>query len=204
MDIIWDGERLFVAGPDTTPSWSGSESELAVGVRFRPGIAPLFLRLAASELRDQRVDLDLVWSDAGPIVERLAECQTPRHAASILEKEAAKRLPGISAPDPVVEAAARVWSKGAAIAAPDWWAQQAGISERHLHRRFLAAVGYGPKLLQRILRLQKFLQWCQTSNAGLAELAATSGYADQAHLTREARALTGLRPTELRASRLQV
>ena len=204
MDIIWDGQRLFVAGPDTAPSWAGSGGAFAVGVRFRPGIGPLFLGLPAFELRDQRAELDLMWSDTRRVVERLANCHTLRHAATVLEDEAARRLPGLAAPDPVVEAAAKEWSRGAPTAAPGSWAERAGVTERQLHRRFLATVGYGPKTLQRILRLQGFLESCSNGKSGLAELAAYCGYADQAHLTREARALTGRTPAQLRASRLQV
>ena len=43
MDIIWDGRRLFVAGPDTGPAPAGEEGLFYVGMRFRPGMAPLFL-----------------------------------------------------------------------------------------------------------------------------------------------------------------
>jgi hypothetical protein len=37
MDIIWDGDRLFVAGPDTGPNQTGADGPFAVGVRFSPG-----------------------------------------------------------------------------------------------------------------------------------------------------------------------
>ena len=36
MDIIWDGERLFVAGPDTVPNPTAAEGPFVVGVRFQP------------------------------------------------------------------------------------------------------------------------------------------------------------------------
>lgn len=39
------------------------------------------------------------------------------------------------------------------------------------------------------------------SSASLAEVAAQAGYADQAHLSREVRALTGRSPAALRAER---
>ncbi|HEV7175962.1 MAG TPA: helix-turn-helix domain-containing protein, partial [Solirubrobacteraceae bacterium] len=73
------------------------------------------------------------------------------------------------------------------------------FSERQLQRRFLAAVGYGPKMLQRVLRLRRFLATAKFDVAlsGLAAAAAGAGYADQAHLTRECRALTGLTPGQL-------
>jgi hypothetical protein len=53
MDLIWDGERLFVAGPDTATATVTIDrpSEL-VAVRFDPGIAPLILGCPAHELVD--------------------------------------------------------------------------------------------------------------------------------------------------------
>ena len=72
------------------------------------------------------------------------------------------------------------------------------VSERQLRRRFIAAVGYGPKTLQRILRLQALLHRAHhMSDASLAALAADLGYADQAHMTREVGALTGVSPRAL-------
>jgi len=78
-------------------------------------------------------------------------------------------------------------------------AAQAGLSERQLHRRCLTAFGYGPKMLDRVLRLQRFLALGRARPAAsLAELAAAAGYADQAHLGHECRALGGATPGELR------
>ncbi|MER7124688.1 helix-turn-helix domain-containing protein, partial [Streptomyces goshikiensis] len=68
-----------------------------------------------------------------------------------------------------------------------------GLGERRLHRLSLDAFGYGPRLLGRVLRLQRALA---LSRRGLAqaEVAYAAGYADQAHLTREVRALAGVTP----------
>jgi AraC-like DNA-binding protein len=76
------------------------------------------------------------------------------------------------------------------------------ISAQHLRRRCVAALGYGPKQLQRILRFQAFLAAVQGGAAGeqrLAEIAGRVGYADQAHLTRECQSLAGLPPKQFLA-----
>src|SRR5258708_7179898 len=65
MDIIWDGARLFVAGPDTAPNWPATRGPFAVGVRFRPGMGPLFLGVPAPSLRDQRIDVELLGPHVG-------------------------------------------------------------------------------------------------------------------------------------------
>ena len=51
----------------------------------------------------------------------------------------------------------------------------------------------------RVLRFQRFLQ-LSGERADLARLALDAGYADQAHLTRETRRLSGRTPAELVAS----
>jgi AraC-like DNA-binding protein len=87
-------------------------------------------------------------------------------------------------------------------------AEQIGLSERQLRRRCHEAVGYGPKTLQRVLRFRRFVAQIDAA-AGpphgpardLATIAAKVGYADQAHLTRECRALAGLTPAALARQR---
>jgi len=59
-------------------------------------------------------------------------------------------------------------------------------------------VGYGPKTLHRVLRFRRFLAGLESPRpAGLSRLASAAGYADQAHLTREARELSGMTPRQL-------
>jgi AraC-like DNA-binding protein len=117
----------------------------------------------------------------------------------VLEGALRRRLPTVGPPDPLVEALAGDWRTPAATLAAG-----AGITERQVHRRFVEAVGYGPKFLQRVLRFQAFLAAAASlPGARLGELAASAGYADQPHLTREARALAGLTPAELRANRVR-
>ena len=204
MDIIWDGERLFVAGPDTVPNPTAAEGPFVVGVRFQPGMGPRFLGVPADELRDRRVDLDWLWTDADVVAEELAARSTLRHAAAVLEARILRQVPAIKAPDPVVAAAVGLWRRGSATADIAGLAERAGITERQLHRRFVQGVGYGPKLLQRVLRFQAFLAACSSPLASLAELAFQAGYADQAHLSRETRILAGRTPAELRVARLRV
>jgi AraC-like DNA-binding protein len=75
-------------------------------------------------------------------------------------------------------------------------AAAAGLSERQVYRRCLDAFGYGPKTLARVLRLNEALDQAR-AGLPLAQVAAVSGYADQAHLTREVKALTGVPPRVL-------
>ena len=197
VDIVWvAGQRLFVAGPATGPTPAGVPAGTAVmGVRFRIGAAGAALRLPASELLDRTVPLEDVWGAEGArIEERLGEA-APADQLAALAREVRERLDGEL--DRTVRAAAT------AAALPrtriDALADSLGIGDRQLRRRFTAAVGYGPKTLQRILRFQRFLALAEAAGdrAELASLALDAGYADQAHLTRECRRLSGLTPVAL-------
>jgi transcriptional regulator GlxA family with amidase domain len=80
----------------------------------------------------------------------------------------------------------------------DELADRLGLSTRQLHRRSVAAFGYGPKTLQRILRFSRAVSLARSA-ATFAEVAADGGYADQAHLAREVKDLSGLMLRELLA-----
>lgn len=74
--------------------------------------------------------------------------------------------------------------------------RELAISERALRRLCLAHFGYGPKTLDRILRLQRLLAHAPAHRT-LTEAALAAGYADAPHLVHDARDLTGLAPGEL-------
>jgi AraC-like DNA-binding protein len=77
--------------------------------------------------------------------------------------------------------------------------QWLGLSNRHLQRRFAAAVGYGPKVFQSVLRFQRLVSLSNraSNRLNLAARSWEAGYADQAHMTREVRRFSGIQPTVL-------
>ena len=75
----------------------------------------------------------------------------------------------------------------------------AGYSPRHFNALFRAAVGLTPKHFHRVNRFTAVLRSLAKGNvAGLADLAASTGYADQAHMSREFREFAGITPTQYR------
>lgn len=76
------------------------------------------------------------------------------------------------------------------------------VSERHLRRAVVEAVGTGPKAFHRAIRLVRAVAAAdQDPAAPWTRVALGAGFYDQAHLVRECRALAGATPTELRAER---
>jgi AraC-like DNA-binding protein len=196
VDLLWRGGELLVAGPDRkaqdTPLRAG---ETIQGLRLRPGVAGAALGMPASELLDLRVPLsDLRDSPSEPLAERLAEAGSSGAVFELLESAVASMLLLGERPDPAVRAAAmRLGFRGSRVSQ---LSEALGLSDRQLRRRFHAAVGYGPKTLDRVLRLQRFVTAAQRDD-DLARIAADVGYADQAHMTRDCVRLTGMPPARL-------
>ncbi|GGP78479.1 helix-turn-helix domain-containing protein [Streptomyces abikoensis] len=184
MDLLWTEGRLLVAGPDTRAYRSAQGPW--VGVRFFPGTAPGLLGVPAHELRDRRVELGDLWS--GAEVRRLIERVDAAVDPAVAIEELALRLAGDAPPsDPVLRAVVASLGAGRSVSAT---AESVGLGARQLHRLALGAFGYGPKTLARILRMQRALALAR-SGVSFAETAVLAGFADQAHLARDVRALTG-------------
>ncbi|MCT7352119.1 helix-turn-helix domain-containing protein [Streptomyces sp. 15-116A] len=187
MDLLWNEGRLLIAGPDTRAYLTGGTPTAWAGVRFFPGTAPALLGVPAHELRDQRVELaDLrPRADVRRLTSRVNSAATPQAG---LEDIALRWAAETAPPDPLLTRIVTALNAGHSVATT---ADELGLHPRQLHRRSLTAFGYGPKTLARILRLHRALTLARTGTPH-AETATRTGYADQAHLTREVRDLTGL------------
>jgi len=187
MDLLWMGERLLVAGPDTR----AYQPELAPGtrvsgIRFFPGTASALFEVPAHELRDRRAELTELWPAAQ--VRRLAGLVAAApDPMSGLAEIAARRAADLGPADPVLRRIVRQLGAGMPVGTV---ADELGLGARRLHRISLASFGYGPKTLARILRMQRALELAR-SGIPFAQTAYRAGYADQAHLARDIRELAG-------------
>ncbi|MEL1263162.1 helix-turn-helix domain-containing protein [Pseudoxanthomonas putridarboris] len=192
VDLLWDGARLSIAGPDRRAQYAhlapGSRLQ---GLRFAPTAAARWLGVPLHALADQRVELrDLGVRHLARLADRMAD-REPGDAMAWL----ADRILGEGHRGDAMQAVHAQLSRAhpASIAQ---LAGELGITERTLLRRCDEAFGYGPKLLARILRLQRFLQ-ARHHRATLLEAALDAGYYDAAQLAGDTRQLTGLTPTQL-------
>jgi len=193
IDILWNGREPTVAGPDTiarrTEAPSGTRY---TALRFASGVAPAVLGIAADALRDQHPALaDVIGAaDTHRLTESLLTADDP---ASELEQWAARRLVAAGGPDRVMRRVAALIGEGHPVAEV---ADAVGFSERQLHRRSIASFGYGPKMLGRVLRLQRALSSARTGTP-LVQACLEAGYGDQAHFAHEVRSITGQSATQL-------
>lgn len=178
--VIWRHRgkaRVSVRGPETRASRAAShEGAEYVGVQFRLGTYMPRLPTAA------RVDGEVVLPGAGGGSVWLLDEAWPVPDVDPEDAEAfADRLArrGLLARDPLIQGIL---------------AGEAGAhSARTLHRRFVRAVGLGPKTVQQIERARHATRLLERG-VPIADAVFQAGYADQPHLTRSLRRFLGATP----------
>jgi AraC-like DNA-binding protein len=194
-EVSCDGQalpRAFVCGPLTAPL----DTQVPVDVQsaslvFRPWLLAPVLRVRPPDLADGVLNLAQIRS---PAVSRLvdactAACVNAAHVPALWDIVDA--LFGSVAPPQL--AFDELLADGVLAAAV-----ACGVSERHYRRRFVDAMGLAPAQWVRLARWERALPELLAGTAPpLGELAAGAGYADQAHLTRDTRALAGTPPARL-------
>ncbi|HEY2476157.1 MAG TPA: helix-turn-helix domain-containing protein [Candidatus Cybelea sp.] len=170
---------------------------LTCGARLRPGALPLLTHCPASDFTDRSFPVeDVFGADGKLLVERLEELRSPLRAISIIsdffthkwmDQNRVARLP-----------------LGPYTRVEDM-AAQTRLPLRTLRSRFTHHVGLSPKRVIRIERLYRALANSHGRSIAWAEIAASSGFADQAHMIREFHDLLGESPTAWsRRSRLPI
>ena len=182
------------------------------GVRFRPGAAAAFLDASLDALLDRDVPLDALWGGLAAELEDALATVPPadrvRHTERLLVRRLA-RAKTLAAETETVSRAVALMRRARGGAGVRDVAAALGVGERRLERAFTRQVGYGPKMLARVVRLQHAVALVQRdARRGGARpwsaLAYDAGYADQAHLVREFRALAGVTPAAYAAEHRRV
>ncbi len=176
-----------------------------IGIRFRPGGAHRFFALPLSELTDSGLALEDLWGATGRrFFAQLGDAARDAARLRIITRELMSRLAHAesdSDSDRMIDFVLQQLMRSAGRASVSRLASSAGITTRHLQRKFQQRVGVGPKMLARLLRFQNTLR-ARTANTPIewARIAVECGYADQSHLIREYTALAGETPASLLAA----
>lgn len=191
--------RDLLVGQMTRPTIASPTGEVdLIGIRLWPARAGALLRTPMWELQDQLIPAAGVLPACHGLSDDLRS--RPRHLrlahlSSVLAPYCARVAP--ERLRHVDTALSRIASSHGteSIAA---LAAFTGVTRRHLERQFREQVGLRIKQVARITRIQRVLSVLH-SGAALsgAEIAATFGYSDQAHLIHECRTLTGTTPGRL-------
>jgi AraC-like DNA-binding protein len=175
-----------------------------VWLTLSPLGARALLGVPASALAGHVADLADVVPAMASLPERLAACRSWPQRRALVEEALLAELARNE------EHAGR-HELGAALAALSATgrvgqaAELLGCSRRHLSGAVRAELGVTPKEYQRLARFETVRGELVAGKVSLTDVAAAAGFADQAHLTREWRAMTGYAPAEwLRAEGLVV
>lgn len=191
--------QAFVGGLHTEPARIAHDgNQHGISVDLTPLGARALLGVPAAALAWWTASLDDV---LGPsyrsLADRLASCPTWAGRFAVLDwallAGAASRRPSVP-PAEVTEAFRLLQATGGRITVKEI-AARVGWSRRHLAERFGREIGLSPKAAARVVRFDRARRMLQAGGHGLAAVAATCGYADQAHFTREFRDLAGSTPT---------
>ncbi|WP_018655205.1 helix-turn-helix domain-containing protein [Actinomadura flavalba] len=170
----------------------------AGGVHLRlspPGVRAL-LGVPAAELAGEAAELGDVAPALRDLPERLAACGTWTERRALVEGLLLDGLDGRACRTPGGAALAVLAEHGRVQDA----ARTLGCSRRHLGDVVRSEFGVTPKHYLRLVRFERararVAAAARAGRPGLAGVAAASGFADQAHLAREWRAMAGCTLTE--------
>lgn len=201
IDFVFDlgaGTAVAVGSMTASRLVRPASGERSFGVRFAPGAAAALLDARAFELTDVSAPLADV-SRAGQLrlSERVAEAPSDSARAQVMLDYMRSRAARVRALEPRVRRASELLAGSAGRASVASIAAAVGIGERQLERLFAEHVGIRPKLLSRVVRMQRALGQLSLQPLAQLEQAHAAGYADEPHLIREFKALTGVTPRSL-------
>lgn len=207
--------RHHHARPYATVILSGSYEEAGDAGRFRvePGDVLFHSTFSAhgdriSEKSAQVIDLPLPlaashWSGRGRIVDpdflvRLSGRDRVEAVRYLLDRFRPVDLAERDLPDLLAEAL-----RCAEPPTINGWADSVGQSREHVSRQFFRLYGVSPARYRSEARARSAWQEIVTQQLSLAAIASGAGYADQAHMTRAIKSLTGLTPAAWRKWKLE-
>jgi len=160
------------------------------GLKLRIGAAAQLLPVPARQVTDRRVPLEELFPETRGLAS--AVMSAPREEGlQVLVAWARTMLRPTVEGQEVIALAEGIGPAG--VLRVDELAERSGRTVRWLQRRFRHHVGLSPKAVIRRHRLQEVALQVERGDApDLADLAYRLGYADQSHLARDFRAVTGL------------
>lgn len=187
---------LFVGQMRSSISIKPTGNVSLFGVRFQPAGAYPLVRFPLSELTDQIIDFSLASPLIGKEVEnKISDAGSFAERVAIFEAFFFEQLASISECDVIASNACAKIISGHGLDSISQVANELGVSERRLERRFRQSVGVSPKTFSRIVRFQTVLNAVQGStSANLLDTALSFGYYDQSHVIRDFKEFSGVTP----------
>ncbi|MFF5016497.1 helix-turn-helix domain-containing protein [Streptomyces sp. NPDC001165] len=201
-----DGHRdILAVGPRVRAGYYEGKTHVScVELRLAPGTARPLLGVPAAELAGRVVPLDRLPGRAARRLAREVRWLDPGEAVPHLAEALPELLSTVT--DPARTALLRAGVDALSVRTDRAPAQvrdvarELAVSERQLRNLFTEGVGVSPKHYARINRVRTVID--RATTAPWSELAATTGYYDQSHMTPDFRALMGVPPRSYFTGRL--
>lgn len=171
---------------------------MVLGIRLRAGAVCSLLGIPVREMSDQVISFAALSGKFGRALEESLQNATSADTALCLLQSALQPLRPLS---PVQCAIAHL-ANNAGYVRLDETAQRANLSIRQFRRHCIEETGLSPKHLARIGRFRRVCSLITASRFhAWADLAAESGYYDQAHLIHDFTEFSGLTPAAYELAR---
>lgn len=168
-----------------------------LAICFHPGMAYQFFQIPMHILSDTTAALSDVWNNlVEEIEDRLAAAPDHETRVSLAQNYLLQQLV-LDKNDAQLAYCLQQAQLSGGLSAVSQLTNDAGISQRHLSRKFQQHIGLSPKEYLRICRFLQSLQHLKNYPIlSLTEIAYKSGYYDQSHFNRDYKAYTGCAPAQ--------
>jgi AraC-like DNA-binding protein len=192
--------RCVLSGLQASPALiSHNGHQEGIAIELTPLGSRSLFGLPARELWDRSYEFaDVVGRAGSELWERLQEPQSWDRRFGVCDKLLSQLQTEFEVAPELSRGWADLVSSGGRISIEEL-ASQTGYSRQHLTRRFRDEFGLTPKLAARVMRFERARRMIQSvpSFVTMAQVAASTGYYDQAHMNRDFTELAGCSPSEL-------
>ncbi len=194
-----DAYRCVVGGLQASPALIAHDgNQEGVAVELTPLGSRALFGMPARELWNTSVELDEVVGSVGnELWERVQLADTWEARFAACDDVLLRLLRDDVAAPPLLRTWQVLVESGGTVPVTDL-AREVGWTRQHLARRFGDEFGLSPKLAGRVVRFERVQRMLQSTPSfiSIAQVAATCGYYDQAHLARDFAELAGCPPSQ--------
>ncbi|MGZ8558657.1 MAG: DUF6597 domain-containing transcriptional factor [Chitinophagaceae bacterium] len=167
-----------------------------VAARFLPdGLTP-FLDIPISTLDNKAVSIIEVFGDKGKLLEeKVIAAKDISERIKLIETFLLSRLADPQIIDTIAKNCVDIIFQTQGQMSMTELSGKLKINRRNIERKFVSAIGMGPKQLSKVVRMQATLKMMKQKRfSSLTSIAYENGYYDQSHFIKEFKEFTGMSP----------
>ncbi|MGV3623547.1 MAG: helix-turn-helix domain-containing protein [Archangium sp.] len=198
IHVVWEADEVRVVGVNTGRFTRVLEGHSrAFAAKFRPGAFRGLLGKSVSTLTDRIVPFSSVVGarKARAYREEMKKARDDDQRVRVATTFFGDELPPPSHDADLLAELVHAATVDRSITSVEALRERAGMHLRELQRWFRDAVGISPKWMIQRYRLHDALLELEAGNRSLAQVAASLGYSDHAHFSRDFKALVGFPPS---------